>query len=59
VFEFSRDGRMLVIGDKNGGVGVYEIVGNAEERFELGVGDEVAWADVVDGGGGGGGGSGG
>ncbi|KAL1843961.1 hypothetical protein VTJ49DRAFT_6365 [Mycothermus thermophilus] len=50
-FEFSRDGRMLVVGDRNGGVGVYEVGGGEEEeRFELGVGDEVAWADVVDGG---------
>ncbi|KAL2268783.1 hypothetical protein VTJ83DRAFT_3629 [Remersonia thermophila] len=50
VFEFSRDGRMLIIGDKKGGLGVYEVRGGGEEeqRFELGVGDEVAWADVVD-----------
>jgi hypothetical protein len=46
VFEFSGDGRMLVVGDGSGGVGVYEV---REEggRVELGVGSEVAWVDVV------------
>ncbi|KAK3292904.1 uncharacterized protein B0H64DRAFT_363144 [Chaetomium fimeti] len=52
VFEFSADGKLLVVGDAVGGVGVYEVgdvVGvGGEERFELGVGSEVAWVDVVD-----------
>ncbi|KAK4040124.1 hypothetical protein C8A01DRAFT_46522 [Parachaetomium inaequale] len=47
VFEFSADGRMLVVGDGVGGVGVYD-VGEGGQRFELGVGSEVAWVDVVD-----------
>ncbi|KAH6623255.1 hypothetical protein F5144DRAFT_623264 [Chaetomium tenue] len=55
VFEFaSRGGSgLLVVGDAVGGVGVYEVgekgaVGGGEQRFELGVGSEVAWVDVVD-----------
>lgn len=47
VFEFSPDGRTLVIGDTNGAVGVYEIrerrpPGPKEGVFELGDGSEVA-----------------
>ncbi|KAK4102411.1 hypothetical protein N658DRAFT_337026 [Parathielavia hyrcaniae] len=49
VFEFSADGRMLVVGDASGGVGVYQVgEGAAPAAYELGVGDEVAWVDVVD-----------
>jgi hypothetical protein len=47
VFEFSADGRMLVVGDSTGGVGVYEVV-ETGPRFELGSGNEVALADVLD-----------
>ncbi|AEO68207.1 uncharacterized protein THITE_2079100 [Thermothielavioides terrestris NRRL 8126] len=47
VFEFSSDGGMLVVGDVHGAVGVYEI-GEVGGRVELGVGTEVAWADVLE-----------
>lgn len=43
---------LLVVGDAVGGVGVYEVGEKGgdgrQERFELGVGSEVAWVDVVD-----------
>ncbi|KAK4235015.1 hypothetical protein C8A03DRAFT_46767 [Achaetomium macrosporum] len=42
VFEFSSDGRMLVVGDSSGGAGVYEVM-ETGPRFELGVGSEVAF----------------
>jgi hypothetical protein len=58
VFEFTSDGKGLVVGDGEGGVGVYELgeveVGEGAqgtgglERYELGTGEEVAWVDVVD-----------
>ncbi|KAK4196689.1 hypothetical protein QBC40DRAFT_268286 [Triangularia verruculosa] len=45
VFEFSPDGKMLVVGDDKGSLGVYEVK-KGEERFELGSGMEVSLADV-------------
>ncbi|KAK4172590.1 hypothetical protein QBC36DRAFT_72029 [Triangularia setosa] len=45
VFEFSPDGKMLVVGDDKGSLGVYEVK-RGEERFELGSGMEVSLADV-------------
>lgn len=48
VFEFSADGRLLVVGDAGGGLGVYQVGEREVERYELGVGSEVAWVDVVD-----------
>ncbi|KAK0669891.1 hypothetical protein QBC41DRAFT_248818 [Cercophora samala] len=44
VFEFSPDGRMLVVGDDKGHLGVYEVE-KGEERFELGSGMEVSLAE--------------
>ncbi|GAB1317778.1 hypothetical protein MFIFM68171_07988 [Madurella fahalii] len=38
VFEFSRDGRLLVVGDSGGGVGVYEVKEEGP-RFELAAGN--------------------
>ncbi|KAK4185624.1 hypothetical protein QBC35DRAFT_465413 [Podospora australis] len=45
VFEFSPDGKMLVVGDSSGNVGVYDIKAG-ETRYELGDGTEMALVDM-------------
>ncbi|KAK4141318.1 uncharacterized protein C8A04DRAFT_14152 [Dichotomopilus funicola] len=42
---FSADRKMLLVGDTSGSVGVY---GVEDVKRELGVGNEIAWVDVLD-----------
>ncbi|KAH6615822.1 hypothetical protein B0J18DRAFT_403090 [Chaetomium sp. MPI-SDFR-AT-0129] len=45
---FSADGKMLLVGDTSGSVGVYGTGRTGRGVFELGVGNEIAWVDVLD-----------